>query len=122
MGMAWYQLDIPGILFRLDTSEHGLDDSQAKELFHRHGPNLIAEPEKISKIKLFFHQLAPIVIVVLITLAICLASKWYYEDWFANPYKYVAKTISLSATILMCCCIILSTRWRFLERYLPWRE
>lgn len=64
------------------------------------------------------HQkMAPIILAVGITLAIWLVSKWYYEDWFVNPYKYIAKTASLSATVLMCCCIILSTRWRFLERY-----
>jgi predicted ferric reductase len=64
------------------------------------------------------HQkMAPIILAVGVTLAIWLVSKWYYEDWFVNPYKYIAKTASLSATVLMCCCIILSTRWRFLERY-----
>ncbi|MFZ2089482.1 MAG: ferric reductase-like transmembrane domain-containing protein [Desulfobaccales bacterium] len=62
-------------------------------------------------------RMFPIFIVVGTTLAIWILSKWHYEDWFVNPYKYVAKTASLSATILMCCCIILSTRWRFLERY-----
>jgi predicted ferric reductase len=62
-------------------------------------------------------RISPIVILVGTTLAIWLLSKWYYEDWFVNPYKYIAKTGSLSATVLMCCCIVLSTRWRFLERF-----
>jgi predicted ferric reductase len=62
-------------------------------------------------------RMAPIIIIVGTTLAIWLGSKWYYQDWFDNPYKYIAKTGSLSATVLMCCCIVLSTRWRFLERF-----
>ena len=59
----------------------------------------------------------PIVIAIGITLAIWMLSKWYYKDWFANPYKYIAKAASLSATVLMCTSIVLSTRWRFLERF-----
>jgi predicted ferric reductase len=62
-------------------------------------------------------RMVPIIIIVGTTLAIWLGSKWYYEDWFDNPYKYIAKIGSLSATVLMCCCIVLSTRWRFLERF-----
>ena len=67
--MAWYQQDIPEIFSRLGTSEHGLDDSQAKELLQRYGPNTIAEPDKISKIKLFFHQFASPLIYILILAA-----------------------------------------------------
>ena len=59
----------------------------------------------------------PVVITVAVTLAVWLLSKWYYQDWFANPYKYPAKAASLTATILMCWCIVLSTRWLFLERF-----
>jgi predicted ferric reductase len=62
-------------------------------------------------------RISPIIIAVGITLAIWLVSKWYYVDWFVNPYKYVAKTASLSATVMMCWCIVLSTRWQFLERF-----
>lgn len=67
-----------------------------------------------SKIR---HRMGPIFFALGITGAIWLVSKWYYQDWFENPYKYVAKAASLSTTILMCCGTVLSTRWRFLERY-----
>jgi len=60
----------------------------------------------------------PIILFVCFTLGLWLASKWYYHDWFANPYKYVAKSASLTATVLMCASIILSTRARFLETWL----
>jgi predicted ferric reductase len=52
-----------------------------------------------------------------LTLLLWLGSKWYYGDWFVNPYKYVAKTASLSATVLMCWSVLLSTRWPVLENY-----
>jgi predicted ferric reductase len=62
-------------------------------------------------------NLKPILLTVGITLAIWIGSKWYYQDPFANPYKYVAKFGSLAAITLMCWSILLSTRWRFLEVY-----
>ena len=53
--------------------------------------------------------------MICITLALWLTGKWYYHDWFENPYKYPAKFASLTATVLMCAGIFLSTRARFLE-------
>lgn len=52
---------------------------------------------------------------VLLTLIIWLMSKWYYNDWFTHPYKYVAKTASLSGSILMCWTLLLAARLRMLE-------
>jgi P-type Ca2+ transporter type 2C len=80
MGMTWYQQHIQEIFSRLGTSEHGLDDSQAKELLQRHGPNLIAEPEKISKIKLFLHQFASPLIYILILAGLITAYLQEYKD------------------------------------------
>jgi predicted ferric reductase len=54
---------------------------------------------------------------VALTLVLWLGSKWYFQDWFDNPFKYPAKAASLSATILMCWGILLSTRSRILEDY-----
>ncbi len=52
-----------------------------------------------------------------LTLALWIGSKWLAQDWFDNPFKYVAKAASLSATMLMCWCVILSTRWRWVENW-----
>ena len=52
-----------------------------------------------------------------LTLCVWLACKWYHQDWFTNPYKYPAKAASLTATVLMCWAVLLSTRWRPLERF-----
>ena len=54
-------------------------------------------------------------LTVALTLVLWMASKWYYQDWFDNPFKYPAKAASLTATVLMCWAVLLSTRWRFLE-------
>ncbi|OPY90729.1 MAG: Anthranilate 1,2-dioxygenase electron transfer component [Syntrophaceae bacterium PtaU1.Bin231] len=50
-----------------------------------------------------------------VTLALWIGSKWYFQDWFVNPFKYPAKAASLTATTLMCWTFILSTRLRLLE-------
>jgi len=62
-------------------------------------------------------RMAPIWACVAFTLAVWLASKVWYGDAFDNVYKYPAKAASLAATMLMCMTVILSARWRFLERF-----
>lgn len=57
----------------------------------------------------------PVSLTLAVTLAVWLGSKWYFDDWFDNPWKYAAKTASLSATVMMCWCFVLSTRGRALE-------
>lgn len=57
----------------------------------------------------------PAILSVLFTLALWLGCKWWRQDWFEDPYKYPAKAASLAATVLMCWCVALSTRWRPLE-------
>lgn len=48
-------------------------------------------------------------------LLLWLICKWAYHDWFDDGFKYVAKAASLSATTLMCWCVVLSARFRLLE-------
>jgi len=60
-------------------------------------------------------HLQAVLLSVVFTWAIWIGSKWYYQDWFSDPFKYPAKAASLSAVVLMCWCAVLSTRWRFLE-------
>jgi len=63
------------------------------------------------------HKTYPVTISVFITIMLWLASKWYFKDWFDDPNKYIAKAASLSATILMCWCVLLSTRNFLLENF-----
>lgn len=62
-------------------------------------------------------KLLPVSVLLGVTLAFWLGSKWWYDDWFSNPAKYIAKAASLTALVLMCCCSILAARGRFMERY-----
>ncbi len=61
------------------------------------------------------HNYRAILISLAITLTIWLGSKWYYHDWFDDPFKYPAKAASLTAVILMFWSILLSTRIRLVE-------
>ncbi len=55
-------------------------------------------------------NLKPVVPTVALTLVLWLGSKWAFNDWFDNPFKHPAKAASLSATVLFCWCVVLSTR------------
>ncbi|NJS41077.1 hypothetical protein HC766_01655 [Candidatus Gracilibacteria bacterium] len=57
-----------------------------------------------------------IYLTVVITLIIWLGSKFYYGDYFLEWQKYPAKASSLSAIILICWTVILSTRIRVIEK------
>ena len=54
---------------------------------------------------------------IAVTLFLWLGSKWYFDDWFINPYKYGAKSASLIATMLMVWSILLSTRLMIVEDF-----
>lgn len=64
------------------------------------------------------HQrMFPVWLSVAFTLGLWLCSKWWYNDWFEDPFKYPAKMASLTATLFICWCIVLSTRWEIVETY-----
>ncbi|MBC7472353.1 MAG: ferric reductase-like transmembrane domain-containing protein [candidate division SR1 bacterium] len=52
---------------------------------------------------------------VMITLGLWLGSKWFYNDWFIDNYKYLSKTSSLTAIILFSWSMILSARFKTIE-------
>ena len=63
-----------------------------------------------------FHlRIWPVWASVAAVLVLWLGCKWVYQDWFDDGYKYVAKAASLSATTLMCWCVVLSARFRVME-------
>lgn len=55
------------------------------------------------------YKMGVIIVMVGSTLAIWLASEWHNKDWFVTPCKFVAQAASLSATVLMCWHLGLST-------------
>jgi len=68
--MKWYQLDEKEVLRKLETSEEGLSDSEAKKRFEKYGPNRLPKAEAISRLKIILHQFASPLIYILIVAAI----------------------------------------------------
>jgi predicted ferric reductase len=62
-------------------------------------------------------RLEPVIASLALTLGLWIGSKWYYTDWFSDPFKYPAKAASLSAVVFMVWCILLSARLRLLEDF-----
>ncbi len=54
--MNWYQIGIREVFQKLDTSEKGLTETEAKQRIVQYGLNKLAEEEKISKLKILLHQ------------------------------------------------------------------
>ncbi|HBI15312.1 MAG TPA: ATPase [Desulfobulbaceae bacterium] len=65
--MNWYQLDSEEVLQRLDTSEKGLPDAKIQDRLVQYGPNILAEAEKISMLKILLHQFtSPLIYILLV--------------------------------------------------------
>jgi len=62
-------------------------------------------------------RMFPVWLSVGVTLCLWLGSKWWYADWFTDPFQYPAKAASLTSTLLLCWCFFLSARWRLAENY-----
>ena len=68
--MDWYQKDIDDILIELNTSRDGLSGEEAARRLEVHGPNILKEMEKRSRIMMFMDQFKDFMILVLIAAAI----------------------------------------------------
>jgi Ca2+-transporting ATPase len=78
--MNWYQLDVDQVFSDLNTSEHGLSDSEARDRLAQFGPNKLAEVEKISKLKIIFHQFKSPLIYILLVASIVTFLLQEYKD------------------------------------------
>jgi magnesium-transporting ATPase (P-type) len=68
--MKWYQLDAKEVFKRLQTSEEGLSEAQAKKHLETYGPNKLPEGAGISRLKIILHQFTSPLIYILIVAAI----------------------------------------------------
>ena len=59
---------------------------------------------------------AVIATTTVLSLLIWLGSMWYFDEWYDEPFTYVAKVGSMGATTLICWTFILSTRISVVER------
>ena len=79
--MAWYQFTVKEIFHRLGASENGLSDVEAKNRLSQYGPNKLAEEEKISKLKILFHQFtSPLIYILLIAGAVTILLNEYIDS------------------------------------------
>ncbi|HED00705.1 MAG TPA: HAD family hydrolase [Proteobacteria bacterium] len=78
--MHWYQLGVKEIFQTLRSSEEGLTDAEAGERLIQHGPNKLAEEERISKLRILLHQFTSPLIYILLVAAIVTALLKEYID------------------------------------------
>ncbi len=79
--MNWYQLSVREILERLKTTEHGLTEVEGKNRLAQYGPNKLAEEEKISKLKILFHQFtSPLIYILLIAGVVTILLREYIDS------------------------------------------
>ena len=78
--MNWYQLPIKEIIQKLGTSEEGLTDNEVTERLKQYGPNKLIEEEKISRLKILFHQFTSPLIYILLAAAVVTSLLKEYID------------------------------------------
>lgn len=79
--MNWYQLSVKDIYHKLETSETGLSNAEAKQLIARYGANKLAEEEKISRLKILIHQFtSPLIYILLIAGSVTILLKEYIDS------------------------------------------
>lgn len=78
--MSWYQLDVVDTFKKLGSSAEGLSDTEAEERLERYGPNVFAQEEKTSKLKILLHQFKSPLIYILIIAAVVTVLLHEYID------------------------------------------
>lgn len=78
--MHWYQLNIKETIQKLETSEEGLTEQEARERLTRYGANKLAEERKISRLKILLHQFTSPLIYILLAAAVVTSLFGEYID------------------------------------------
>jgi len=78
--MKWYQLAEKEVFKRLQTSEEGLSEAQAKKHLETYGPNTLPEGPGINRLKIILHQFTSPLIYILIVAAVVTAFLGEYID------------------------------------------
>ena len=78
--MNWYQLHVKEIMQKLGTSEEGLTDNEVSKRLQQYGLNKLVEEEKISRLKILFHQFTSPLIYILLIAAVVTALLKEYVD------------------------------------------
>ncbi len=78
--MNWYQLDLKHLFDELNSSEHGLTESEARERLRLYGPNRLAAQDKISWLRLVVNQFKSPLIYILMIAALVTIFLQEYKD------------------------------------------
>ena len=79
--MNWYQLGVKEIFHKLNSSDNGLTEEEAKQRLSQYGPNKLAEEEKISKFKILLHQFtSPLIYILLIAGVVTIFLREYIDS------------------------------------------
>ncbi|MFH1015317.1 MAG: cation-transporting P-type ATPase, partial [Nitrospirota bacterium] len=69
------------VFHKLGISESGLTDAEARQRLEEYGPNKLAEEEKISKLKILFHQFtSPLIYILLIAGVVTILLREYIDS------------------------------------------
>lgn len=78
--MPWYNLEVSQVLQKLRTSERGLTEQEANSRLSQYGPNLLAEEDRTSKLKILLHQFtSPLIYILIIAGMVTLLLQEYVD-------------------------------------------
>jgi calcium-translocating P-type ATPase len=78
--MAWYKREVGDVFKTLQTSEGGLDSSQAQSRLNEYGPNIIEEAKTAGKLEIFLNQFKnPLIYILIIAAAVTFFLKDYVD-------------------------------------------
>jgi len=65
--LNWYTMSMKEVLEKLGSSHEGLAESEVRARLEMYGPNILAEEEKINRLKILLHQFtSPLIYILLI--------------------------------------------------------
>jgi P-type Ca2+ transporter type 2C len=78
--MEWYRIEAEEVFKRLQTTDQGLSQSEAKTRLEKEGPNKLPETKGINPLKMLLHQFTSPLIYILLVAAIVTAFLGEYID------------------------------------------
>ena len=107
MNKPWHSLKLDEVFKSLETSPEGLLQSAASERLKRYGPNKIAEPEKVSALKILIGELTGFFNIILFFSAFVALSVGFLPGHIPKYHE----------VIFIFAIIILNTIISFIEEY-----
>jgi len=78
--LNWYTMSMKEVLEKLGSSHEGLAESEVRARLEMYGPNILAEEEKINRLKILLHQFTSPLIYILLIAAVVTTLLEEYVD------------------------------------------